>query len=100
MDFRSIVATPENFAGTIVGSHIWHFSGHGTEEGLVLEQDKTVVMTMFTREDIKEKLSSMPTVPMLAFVSACHSEKIGELLIEAGIPHAVVIRRQFTVSAL
>lgn len=70
--------------------NILHFSGHGHPEFLLFEDGKGGSSPV--RGDFLKKLIGSGGPFELAIVSACHSEEIGKLLLEAGVRHVVAIR--------
>ena len=69
--------------------NILHVSCHGHEEFLLFEDGKGGSQPI-TGDYLKELIRMRGFE--LAIVSACHSEKIGALLVEAGIRHVVAIK--------
>ena len=72
------------------GFNILHLSGHGHEEFLLFEDGKGGGQPV--PGDYLKRLIRLGGPFELAIVSACHSEKIGEMLVEAGIRHVVAIK--------
>lgn len=69
-----------------------HFSGHGTSTGLAFETEVGVADQLGC-EDLGKFLRSGSEMKVkLAFVSACHSQSIGETFNLAGVPHVVAVR--------
>jgi len=72
------------------GFNILHLSGHGHEEFLLFEDGKGGGQPVLG--DYLKRLIRLGGPFELAIVSACYSEKIGEMLVEAGIRHVVAIK--------
>ena len=95
------IATADSFAKLKEGKRdvILHFSGHGTEDELEIE-DGFGGTNMVDSHSIMEAIGggdkSVESVK-LAVVSACHSETIGRCLIKAGVPHVIAVRRSQAV---
>ncbi|MEY3255869.1 MAG: hypothetical protein RLZZ29_1000, partial [Cyanobacteriota bacterium] len=74
---------------------IIHFIGHGMREGdstaLVLENE--VGMTRaFSEEELETALSNQQQAPcQLALLNACHSEKLAQAFVKAGVSHVIAI---------
>ena len=91
ISFRIGVATVDELAKSIEeGFNILHVSCHGREEFLLFEDGKGGSQPV--TGDYLKRFIQMGGPFELAVVSACHSEKIGALLVEAGIPHVVAIK--------
>lgn len=87
---RTGVATVDELARSIAEKFtILYVSSHGHEEFLLFEDGKGGSQAV-TGDYLKRLLSAGESFD-LAVVSACHSEKIGALLVEAGIPHVVAV---------
>jgi formylglycine-generating enzyme required for sulfatase activity/SpoVK/Ycf46/Vps4 family AAA+-type ATPase len=74
---------------------IIHFIGHGMrEEGntaLVLE-DEVGITRHFTEEELEIALSNQKQAPcQLALLNACHSEKLAQAFVKAGVPHVIAV---------
>ena len=76
--------------GIADGFNILHLSGHGHEDFLLFGDGKGGSHPV-TGEYLKRLIGAGGPFE-LAIVSACHSEKIGEMIIEAGVRHVVAIR--------
>ncbi|KYK28896.1 MAG: hypothetical protein AYK19_20415 [Theionarchaea archaeon DG-70-1] len=84
------VATIDELARSVEEEfNILHVSSHGYEEFLLFEDGKGGSQPV--TGDYLKKLIRMGCFE-LAIVSACHSEKIGALLVEAGILHVAAIK--------
>jgi tetratricopeptide (TPR) repeat protein len=84
-------ATIEELATSIAeGFNILHLSAHGFEEFLLFEDGKGGSLRV--TGDYLKRFIRMGRPFELAVVSACHSGRIGEMLVEAGIRHVVAIR--------
>jgi len=67
---------------------VLHYSGHGHPNYLPFENKGDTHWLQVG--DIKEMLRSEDCAPFrFVFVSACHSEKVGQTFSEAGVPHVV-----------
>ena len=87
---RIAVATTDELVKTLEeGFNILLISCHGYEEFLLFEDGKGG--SQLVTGDYLKRLIHMGTFE-LALVNACHSEKIGDTLVEAGIPHVVAIQ--------
>ncbi len=76
---------------------ILHFSGHGNDDGLLLE-DQEGRAQFLRREDLAGILASYNEGSLkLAFLSACESEEPCKLVVEAGIPFVVGILRETAI---
>ncbi|MBU7017340.1 MAG: tetratricopeptide repeat protein [Theionarchaea archaeon] len=81
--------------GVEEGFNILFVSCHGHQESLLFEDGKGGSQPV--SGDYLKKLIGAGRSFKLAFVSACHSEKIGALLVEAGIPHVVAVKSDVPV---
>ncbi|HLP88466.1 MAG TPA: SUMF1/EgtB/PvdO family nonheme iron enzyme [Nostocaceae cyanobacterium] len=77
---------------------IIHFIGHGMIEGdntaLVLE-DEVGITRYFSEEELKIALSNQQNAPcQLALLNACHSEKLAQAFIKAGVPHVIAVNAE------
>lgn len=70
--------------------NILHLSGHGHEDFLLFEDGRGGSQPV--PGDYLEKLVGTGRPFELAIVSACHSQKIAEMLVQAGVRHVVAIR--------
>ena len=75
--------------------NILHLSGHGHEDFLAFEDGKGGSHRV-SGEYLKKLIGAGGPFE-LAIVSACHSEKIGELIVQAGVRHVVAIRQDVPV---
>jgi len=81
-----------------------HFTGHGLPSGeLALEHEcephnwhSLAQLRLFTPDDVKSLFPPATAArrPKLVFVSACHSELIGQAFVECGVPHVVAIHQE------
>jgi hypothetical protein len=70
-----------------------HFSGHGNEKGLLIE-DENGKAQLLRREDLAGILASYSEGNLrLAFLSACRSEEACRLVVDARVPFVVGILR-------
>ena len=89
-------ATIEELArGIEDGFNILHISTHGKEEFLLFEDGKGGSQPV-TGEYLRRMIGTGGAVE-LAVISACHSEKVGSLLADAGVPHVVAVKHDFPV---
>ncbi|NJL61062.1 MAG: CHAT domain-containing protein [Methylacidiphilales bacterium] len=77
---------------------IIHFIGHGMKEGnntaLVLE-DEVGMTRSFTEEELEIALSNRQQVPcQVALLNACHSEKLAQAFVKAGVFHVVAVNAE------
>jgi len=90
IDLRiGIMTTDELDQGIADHFNILHLSCHGNQDFLLFEDGKGGSHTV--PGDYLKKLIGVGGPFELAIVSACHSEKIGQMLNEAGINHVVAI---------
>ncbi len=96
IDLRiGIMTTDELDKGIADHFNILHLSCHGNQEFLLFEDGKGG--SHIVPGDFLKKLIGAGRPFELAIVSACHSEKIGQMLNEAGINHVVAIRHDVPV---
>lgn len=89
-------ATIEELAkGIEDGFNILHISTHGRAECLLFEDGKGGSQPV-TGEYLKRVISTKGLLELI-IISACHSEEIGAMLADAGVPHVVAIRRDSSV---
>ena len=77
---------------------IIHFIGHGMRDGddtaLVLE-DETGITRSFSEEELAIVLSNHNQVPcQLALLNACHSEKLAQAFVKAGVAHVIGVNAE------
>ncbi|GAB1544051.1 hypothetical protein NUACC21_67270 [Scytonema sp. NUACC21] len=77
---------------------IIHFIGHGTREGdstaLVLEDDVGMTRS-FSEEELEIALSNQQQAPcQLALLNACHSEKLAQAFVKAGVSHVIAVNAE------
>jgi predicted ATPase len=82
--------------GVEEGFNILCVSCHGREESLLFEDGKGGSHPV--SGDYLKRLIGMGKSFELAVISACHSEKIGALLVEAGVPHVIAVTRDVPVT--
>jgi hypothetical protein len=90
------------------GISILHISAHGsenTQEGLLGLEEADGMTDIKQLADLKAALDSIaaasPTgsVPIqLAFINACNSQDVGEVLVAAGVPHVICVRKSFRIA--
>lgn len=92
--FRSEVATPDNLRSIITkGVKIIHFSGHGLDKSLALENGVGGTHQILHAEKLKNLFEAGNTNGVdFVFVAACNSELVGSAFCEANVPHVVAIR--------
>lgn len=98
IDWRSTVAHKREFLHCMQHCDILHFTGHGTSKGIALEYDaelgdpsKLGECQFVSPDDLRKMPFGQGKVPKLVFVSACHSELIGRVLVDCGVQHVVAI---------
>jgi len=69
-------------------SQVMHFSGHGHPSYLAFEDEKGG-LDMINSEALKRMMSAVDDGLLVVFISACHSQWVGEAFVDAGVPHAV-----------
>ncbi|MFN7528093.1 MAG: NB-ARC domain-containing protein, partial [Dolichospermum sp.] len=74
---------------------IIHFIGHGMREGnstaLVLENQVGMTRS-FSEEELEIALSNQQQAPcQLALLNACHSEKLAQAFVQAGVSHVIAV---------
>ncbi|MBD2607068.1 SUMF1/EgtB/PvdO family nonheme iron enzyme [Scytonema hofmannii FACHB-248] len=77
---------------------IIHFIGHGMRKGdstaLVLE-DKAGITRYFSEEELAIALSNQKQAPcQLALLNACHSEKLTQAFVKAGVSHVIAVNAE------
>ncbi|NET05099.1 MAG: SUMF1/EgtB/PvdO family nonheme iron enzyme [Symploca sp. SIO2B6] len=77
---------------------IIHFIGHGMREGegtaLVLENEVGITRS-FSEEELEIALSKHQQAPcQLALLNACHSEKLAQAFVEAGVSHVIAVNAE------
>lgn len=84
-------ATTDELARGIADEfNILHLSGHGNQDFLLFEDGKGGSQPV--SGDYLKRLIGTGGPFELAIVSACHSEPIAQMLVEAGVRHVVAIR--------
>jgi len=95
LKFVHRIATNGNLTQLMVQrTKVLHYSGHGIKGKLAFENeaetgslgesnliDKDLLKNLFQKGDVK-----------FVFVSACHSENVGNMFFEAGVPHVISIK--------
>ncbi len=87
------IAEPERVLALLTkrSFDLLHFSGHGGQDSLIFENQAGEAMPL-KGDTLRRVLFPGGRVPFrLAFLSACHSESAAKALLDAGIPHVVVI---------
>jgi serine/threonine protein kinase len=69
-------------------SQVMHFSGHGHPSYIALE-DERGGLEMVNSDVLKRMVSAVDGRLLVVFISACHSQWVGEAFVAAGVPHAV-----------
>ncbi len=77
---------------------IIHFIGHGMREGdstaLVLE-DEVGITRAFSEQELEIALSNHQQAPcQLALLNACHSEKLAQAFVKAGVHHVIAVNAE------
>lgn len=95
--FTALPATGPNISKTFsLGCRVIHFSAHGTVDALLLEEHRHGLSTgcgvLVPGVELIKSMGQSERAS-LVFVSACHSELIGNIFVEAGIKHVVAIEK-------
>lgn len=69
-------------------TRVMHFSGHGHPSYIALEDDRGG-LEMVNADVLKRMVSAVDDKLFVVFISACHSQWVGEAFVDAGVPHAV-----------
>lgn len=69
-------------------SQVMHFSGHGHPSYIALEDDRGG-LKMVNADTLKRMVAAVDGKLSVVFISACHSQWVGEAFVDAGVPHAV-----------
>jgi tetratricopeptide (TPR) repeat protein len=85
----------ELLQGMTDGFNIVHLSGHGNEDFLLFEDEKGGSQ-LLSKEYIKKVFARAKGIELVV-VSACHSENVGRLLIDAGVKYVIAVRKDFPV---
>ncbi len=77
---------------------IIHFIGHGMRDrsntALVLE-DEAGIARSFSEEELAIALSNQKQPPcQLALINACHSEKLAQAFVKAGVSHVIAVNAE------
>ncbi len=103
------VATLENLALCLNEAPlVVHFTGHGIVEKdysgttprvdyHLLFEDTEGAAFEVSKGSVAQILRGYPRLPDLVFVSACHSEHVGKIFLEAGVPHVICVRLMSTI---
>ncbi|MFM7408700.1 MAG: CHAT domain-containing protein [Cuspidothrix sp.] len=87
--------TLQDVFSTRVKPLIIHFIGHGmkAEDSTALVLENEVGMTRsFSEEELEITLSNQQQVPcQLALLNACHSEKLAQAFVKAGVSHVIAV---------
>src|SRR5262249_35651642 len=73
-----------------------HFVGHGAEDGRLLLEQEDAVADLLSVERAAQMLRGSQA--RLVVVSACHSGKAAQALLQAGIANVVAIDEQFPIA--
>jgi formylglycine-generating enzyme required for sulfatase activity/SpoVK/Ycf46/Vps4 family AAA+-type ATPase len=77
---------------------IIHFIGHGmrSRDGIALVlEDGVGIARSFSKEELSIALSNRKQPPcQLVLLNACHSEKLAQAFVKAGVPHVVAINAE------
>eukprot|EP00301_Raphidiophrys_heterophryoidea_P026692 c9275_g1_i1.p1 GENE.c9275_g1_i1~~c9275_g1_i1.p1 ORF type:complete len:1281 (-),score=214.78 c9275_g1_i1:630-4415(-) len=87
-------ATVENLATTLHhGSPVLHFCGHGLDGALLLEDETMCGLARpFTAVELSHLLEGTEHENLkCVVVSACHSQKVGQVFLDAGVPNVVCV---------
>jgi len=103
---HKFVATLENLALCLNENPlVIHFTGHGIVEknsngtasySLLFEDNEGTAFGV-DKNNISQILKGYKKPPELAFISACHSEHVGKIFLEAGISHVICVKLLSTI---
>ena len=74
------------------GMRIFHFCGHGQDDGIIFESEKGVASSVnldTIKHNFARLIAQTGSAPPLAFLGACRSIKSGEILSQAKVPYVV-----------
>ncbi len=92
--FKSEVAMAHSFVSNLTACKVLHFTGHGVQGGLAVENEAGV-MNIISGSMMSNLLMKEGYMPRVVFMSACYSESIaGSVFVDAGAPHVVAICRE------
>lgn len=97
LEIQAEIATAERighvFATEQLPFDVLHFTGHGSQEldgsSVLALEDEVGALRPMDAAELRRLIGSRPC--RLAFLSACHSEGLATALLDAGVPHVVVI---------
>ena len=103
---RFDAATVDNLRALMThGTKVLHYSGHGFENALALENGRGALHPAFTVDKLSALFSagggdrsaddgaaSTSGGVQLVFVAACNSEYVGRAFVAAGVPHVVAVK--------
>ena len=77
----------------MTGCRVLHFTGHGMP-GYVTFEDDNGAMFLLNATGLRElfEVGGGAEGVKFVFVSACHSQDVGQAFVEAGVPHVVAVR--------
>jgi hypothetical protein len=73
-------------------SHVMHFSCHGLNDSLALENGYGSLQTL-PLDGLTRLIAAVGSSLNIVFVSSCNSKMIGEAFVDAGIPHVVCCQK-------
>lgn len=93
IEIRTEAATADNFSILVLlGCRTLHYSGHGHPDFLAFEDGRGEAH-LLDADRLRELFAAGgQSGVQLVFVSACHSRKVGDAFVEAGVPHVVAVR--------
>ena len=115
LNYQKVVATLDNLPDILIRNpFVLHFSGHGVknnyesignesiikkgEGDMLLFEDSKWCGVLVSEKNLKNILECCRTDIKCVVVLSCHSEFIGDIFFNAGIPHVVCIKEQEKIS--
>ncbi|EAS04920.2 CHAT domain protein (macronuclear) [Tetrahymena thermophila SB210] len=96
------VANLDNLEEEIINSQIIHISCHGDfhkeyQKYYLQFEEKNCELKCVTTEQFKTLLQNKKEKPKLTFVNACHSEEVGLMFLNSGIPFVVAVQSNLKI---
>ncbi|KAL4434529.1 hypothetical protein ABPG74_007313 [Tetrahymena malaccensis] len=96
------VANLDNLEEEIINSQIIHISCHGDfhkeyQKYYLQFEEKNCELKCVTTEQFKTLLQNKREKPKLTFVNACHSEEVGLMFLNSGIPFVVAVQSNLKI---
>ncbi|KAL4481101.1 hypothetical protein ABPG72_015056 [Tetrahymena utriculariae] len=96
------VANLDNLEEEIINSQIIHISCHGDfhkeyQKYYLQFEEKNCEIKCVTTEQFKTLLQNKKEKPKLTFVNACHSEEVGLMFLNSGIPFVVAVQSNLKI---